>query len=60
MPCVNLFLLVILKLESLDLVDYFLSYVVFKFEDEMYFCSIHELYDVLVKIDDGFVLFMLC
>ena len=56
----DLLFLSTLSFESLDLVDYFLSYVVFKFEEEMYFCSIHELYDVLVKIDDGFVLFMLC
>ena len=60
MPCVNLFLLVILKLESLDLVDYFLSYVVFKFGDELHLCSILELCCVLMKIDGRFMLVEAC
>lgn len=44
----------------LKMVDYFSSYAEMKFEDEMYFCSIHELYDVLMKIDVGFMFVMLC
>jgi hypothetical protein len=42
------------------MVDYCSSYAENKFDVDLYFCSIHDVYDVLMKIIAGFLLAMPC
>jgi hypothetical protein len=56
MLSVDLVVLIILKFKSHEMAMYFWSYAEMKFDVDLHFCSIHDVCDVLLKIDAGFML----
>ena len=60
MLMIDLRLLILMSFESLKMVEYSWSYAVLKFDDEICFCSILVAWLDSMKMNDGFLMCLVC